>query len=342
MTAPPRATPAFLAVGVMACAVEGWLAVMLFTRTWDVGVVVAGHLVFVALLAAWASRSSACRADLRLPLLLVVTTATFGPLGAVGTMLTAGMAYIYARSARPFEEWYAALFPQAGPADPLRAALSGDADRASVAPFADILAFGSVDQKRELISLVANEFRPAFALALRLALDDSDNAVRVLAASAITRIEHDFVTRSVALEEAVRAKPSDASRLRTLAVFHADYANAGIFDAERARQAHEGASRAYLDYLRLVPEDDAARAAIGALLLQDGQVEEAAAWMETSLADADARPLVLLPYMDALYRLGRFGEVRRLAAAHFAEMKSRDDVSLVAIEMMRLWVGSAA
>ena len=341
MTAPPRAAPAFLVVGLLTCAAEGWLAVVLFTSAWEAGEVVIAHSGLMVLLTAWVSLSPACRADLRLPLLLVVATATLGPLGAVGTMLTAGLAYQYARSAKPFEEWYAALFPEAGPADPLRAALSAGAGRASVAPFGDILSFGSIEQKQELISLVANEFQPAFAPALRLALDDPENAIRVQAASAITRIEHDFVTRSAALDEAVRTKPSDATRLRAVAAFHADYANAGIFDEERARQAREAASRAYLDYLRLAPKDDAARAAMGQLLLQAGQIQEAAAWLEPSMYDMDARQHVLLLYMDAQYRLGRFGDVRRIAKTYFAEIESRDDVPLVATETMRLWAGSA-
>lgn len=341
MTAPPRATPAFLVMGVLACVVEGLLAAALFTGAWDAVAVVAAHFGFVAMLTAWMSASPGCRADLRLPLLLVVSTATLGPLGAAGTMLTAALVRIYARSARPFEEWYAALFPAAGPLDPLRAVVLANGDRGSVAPFADILAFGTIGQKQELIGLMANEFQPAFAPVLRLALDDPDNAIRVQAASAVTRVEHHFLTRSEELGEAVRADPADPSKVRALAAFHADYGSAGIFDAERGRQARAQAISAYVDYICLVPDDDEARAAIGGLLLQDGRSEEASTWLVGSLAQANARPHVLLLYMDAQYRLGCFSEVRRLAAAYYEEMKAKDDVPLVVLEMMRLWGGHA-
>lgn len=344
MTRPPRAGLAFLAAGVAASVVEVALADALVTRVWTVAPVLAAHAALVLTMALWVGVSSAARADLRLPLLLVATTAALGPFGSVGTLLTAGLSRVYARTATPFEEWYALLFPDDPAADggPLPVTAAAGAARGSVAPFVDILAFGTVVQKQELIALIANEFQPAFAPALRLALDDTSAAVRVQAASAITRIEDDFQQRSLALAEDVRTRPGDASCLRTLATFHDEYANAGIFDAARAAESRRQASRAYLDYLELMPADHAARAAVGRLLLQDGRLDDAAAWLTPVLEDPDARPHAVPLLMDVQYRRGRLAEVRRVAAAHYAEMRARDDVLLVTLETMRLWAGDAA
>src|SRR5215213_5341249 len=45
-------------------------------------------------------------------LLLVVSTATLGPLGATGAGLGAALRWVFARRASPFERWYASLFPE--------------------------------------------------------------------------------------------------------------------------------------------------------------------------------------------------------------------------------------
>ena len=79
------------------------------------------------------------------------------------------------------------------------------------------------------------------------------------AASAITRVEDEFLQHSLSLADEVRRHPGDASRVHALAVYHDEYASAGILDADRARDSRNTARTAYLDYLQLQPDDQVAR-----------------------------------------------------------------------------------
>jgi hypothetical protein len=341
MTAPPRTTPLLVGLAAGATLVDGWLALRLATGTMSLGVAALAHAVVVAVLAAWTMRSPASRADLRLPLILTVMTATLGPLGSAGTLVAAVMARRYARTAAPFEEWYASLFPDLAAGEGVVPLRSGADARSSVAPFADILGFGTLDQKQELIGLIANEFRPAFAPTLRLALTDTNNAVRVQAASAITRVEDEFQQHSLALADEVRRHPGDARRVHALAAYHDEYARSGILDVDRARDSRETARRAYLDYLQLRPGDHVARAAVGRLLVQDGRYQDAADWLVEAIAAPEGRVHALLLWMEAQFNLGRFAEVRWAAVTHAAELIDRDDTPLLARETLKLWSGAA-
>ena len=256
----PRTTPAFTVAAVSACAVELSGLVALVTGWWHPGVAMLAHGGVVLALSAWCA-SPSCRKDLRLPLLLTLATCFLGPIGSVGTLVAAVATRLYARSATPFEEWYASLFPDVERALRLpQAAVSGDSGHGSVAPFADILSFGQLSQKQELITLIASDFRPEFAHVLRMALNDANNAVRVQAATAIARIEDEFLQRSLRMSAAVLENPLDPSRVWSLATLLDEYANAGIMDRERAAAARDQAAQAYVDYLQLVGNDPAARA----------------------------------------------------------------------------------
>lgn len=340
MTVAPRLAPVFVGVASVAAIVDGWLAIRLARGTVLPGTAALVHLVVVAALAAWAIRSPASRADLRLPLLLTVMTAALGPLGAIGTLVAAVMTRRYARTAAPFEAWYASLFPDVAAAEASVTLGSRSDARSSVAPFADILGFGTLDQKQELIGLIANEFRPAFAPTLRLALTDTNNSVRVQAASAITRVEDEFLQHSLSLADEVRRQPGDASRVHALAVYHDEYASAGILDADRARESRHTARTAYLDYLQLQPDDQVARAAVGRLLVQDGRFQDAADWLLAAIAAPEGRVHALLLWMEAQFHLGRFAEVRWAAVTHAAELIERDDTPLLARETLKLWAGA--
>jgi hypothetical protein len=327
----------FTGAAISACAVEiGGLAALVAGR-WHPGEAVLAHGGVVLALSAWCGLPS-CRKDLRLPLLLLVATCFLGPIGSAGTLVAAVTTRIYARSATPFEEWYAALFPDVERASrrPL-AAVSGDAGHGSVAPFADILSFGQLAQKQELLTLIASDFRPEFAHVLRMALNDSNNAIRVQAATAIARIEDEFLQRSLRMSAAVLEDPADPSRVWSLATLLDEYANAGIMDRERAAAARDQAVQTYVDYLRLVDKDPAAQQAIGRLRLRAGDYVGAAQWLEQRSDPSSALPESRLVYMEALFELGRFDELRTYAASHAQDLLLSDGLPLEARETAKLW-----
>lgn len=298
------------------------------------------HVTIVAALTAWTALSRECRKDLRIPLSLTVMTAFMGPFGAGGVLTAIGFVSYYSRTATSFDDWYKSLFPEAGKSQTQlwrNIILSrDDLDQSSVASFSDILFFGTLSQKQELISLISKRFQPVFAPILRMALNDSNNAIRVQAASAITVIEDDFFQRSLSLATAVGKNPQDAALLLSLARLHDEYANAGILDHHREQNSRMKAYEAYRDSLKLQPKDLDARAGIGRLLMHDRKYEEAAMWLAESVEESEAPSELILIYLEALYRLQRFGELRRLATK-YSSLAGSATLPAQGAETLKLW-----
>jgi hypothetical protein len=326
-----------MAAAMIACAVDLFGLVALITGWWHPGVALLTHGVVVVALSAWCA-SPPCRQDLRLPLLLTLAACFLGPIGSLGALVTGVTTHLYARSATPFDQWYASLFPDVERSPRLQqAGVSRESGRGSVAPFADILSFGQLSQKQELITLIASDFRPEFAHVLRMALNDANNAVRVQAATAIARIEDEFLQRSLRMSAEVLENPLDPARLLSLATLLDEYANAGIMDRERETAARERATQAYVDYLQLVKTDPVAQQAIGRLRLRAQDHDGAARWLEQRGDAWSAPPQSRMVYMEALFELGRFDELRSYAAAHAQDLLLSEGLPLEAHETAKLW-----
>lgn len=342
---PLEASAAVVVAAVAAFLVDLVALVAATLEIWRWPVAPGIHLLLVAVLAGWTFRSQACRADLRLPLLLTMMTAFAGPFGAGGVLLTIVLVRVHGRSAESFDAWYSALFPDQidSPSELWQGILlsdTPDSGKVGVTPFSDILFFGSLAQKQELITLISKQFRPAFAPVLRLAIADSNNGIRVQAASAITKIEDGFLPRTLELSAAVVEKPTEASLVLKLARLHDEYVSAGLLDPERERESRRQALAAYADYLVLQPDDVDARVSAARLLVAGGRYEDAVQWLDDALGRSpESVPLRLL-HMEALFHLGRFSDLRRAATAGQAACDG-DAVSLEGALTVKLWAGAA-
>jgi polysaccharide biosynthesis protein PelE len=277
-------------------------------------------------------------------LLLVVSIAALGPLGAAGATFAADLRWVFARRATPFERWYASLFPELA-ASPTRALYqcialrgAGPAARSTVAPFADVIALGAVHEKQSVVTMVADAFQPAFAPALRSALNDAEPAIRVQAATASARIENRFLERSMALQERRAATPDDADALLALARHHDEYADTGLLDIGRAQGERRQALEHNLSAERLRPGDPQVAEAIGRLLLRLGEFEQAAAYLERAVERSDASASALGCYLECLYGLRDLQGLRDAARRH------RDRIAVSELpeelrEAVRLWAG---
>lgn len=253
--------------------------------------------------------------------LFVVATVFLGPFGVVGAAGAALLSRAHAWRATPFEEWYRALFPEER-RDRTRELYEkvvlrghGPAERSTVAPFADVISLGSLQEKQAAIALIASHFRPEFAVALRAALNDQEAAVRVQAAAAVARIEQQFLRRSIALEARRAADSSDPTLLMELAGHYGALSATGLVDETRAREAAESALALYID-VRDRTEDEAVRVAAagaaGRLLLRLGRTDEAERLLAPTATSDRATPDVVAPYLEALFRLRRFVDLRQL------------------------------
>jgi len=278
-----------------------------------------------------------------------------GPFGAIGTLVTIGLTTVYRRFATPFDEWYAALFPEET-LESLVDTVCGKVQNGSgVASFTDILAFGTLEQKQELLALLTKQFRPAFAPVLKLALRDSSNAIRVQAASAVAKLENDFTIKSLHLSESLqegesvplgkgdsaRSAQGVAKRLLDLAVHYDEYAATGLLDADREVAAVESALKAYRRYLDLEPDNLRACASYGKLLLKTKALTEAKAWLASCLTREKPSSEILMLYMDTLFQIGDYAGLRNIARGHHSQILEEAGFLDETGEAVKLWAGVA-
>lgn len=344
--APRLGTVELVAVALTALAVEAGI-VLLAAGLWPVhGAAygaVAGHLALSVLLALWLPMRRRRGLDLRLPGLLALTTLFLGPLGPAATLGCAVLFAIFSRYAMGFQDWYLSLFPesQVEPAQELYELIVSGREQAHMAAaesFTDVMAVGTPAQKQAVVALVARHFRPAFTPALKQGLSDADPSVRVQAATATARVEHEFAERWQALDKAVASNPDDVATRFALARHLDDYAFCGLLDANREAEVRQKALEGYRTCTAMAPDEEI-RHAFGRLLLRLDLVKEAADTLETLVDRASDRG-ILVWYAESLFRLGRFADLRALCVRRPDIFGLDADLPDTLRDVIGLWNGS--
>ncbi len=299
------------------------------------------HLALCALVGLWVRGLVRRGRDLRLAGLLLVTMVPLGPVGAACTVVTAALLALFSRYATGFQDWYLSLFPdsETGPARELYELIVTGRENAHLAAgdsFTDVMWIGSPQQKQAVIALVARHFRPAFTPALKAGLADADPSVRVQAATATARVEHEFNERWLALDHAARDRAEDPDALAALARHLDDYAFCGLLDANREAEIREKALEGYRRSLDLAPADDTIRLDLGRLLLRCGLAAEAAARLEP-LVDRTPDRRILYWYAESLFRLGRFAELRALPGRRLDLLGDEAELPHTLRDVFALW-----
>lgn len=252
----------------------------------------------------------------RFAVLLAIAAMALGPIGTLGLILIVPLQALLRRRATPFEEWYRALFPDEEPDDNRRLfelISSGRAETAgnvSVESFTDVMRAGSIEQKRAVITLLVRRFRPEFAPALKLALQDPNPAIRVQAATAAAEIESDFLERAIALEAEAKAHPADAARRLALAQHYDAYAFSGLLDSQREHDNRAEALQHYRAVLAQQPTLLGARAAVSRILVRTGRYAEAVDWLGERLDAGHVNRATVAWYAECLFHLRRYGDLR--------------------------------
>lgn len=278
------------------------------------------HLILAIVSLAYArARELGDRNDHRFDLLLAITTLCLGVAGAIGTVIAILFFGIYQRYATSFAQWFQSIFPMTPPTLPEEISeniLTGRDESAtgySVIPFLDVMSIGSEAQKREALSKMTGKFHPSFAPAFQRALSDENNAIRVQAATSIVKIENHFLERAIQLEALYREYPKDDRLLLALARHYDEYAYTGILDQEREETNRARALESYEQYLKLHPQDAQVRLFVGRLLVRSGKTAQAADWFRQSIDAGYSTPQMVSWYLEALYTLGRYDELRQFS-----------------------------
>jgi len=255
----------------------------------------------------------------RFAVLLAVVAGAFGPIGTLGLILIVPLQVLLRRSATPFAEWYAALFPEVDEYAPetlyqqISSGRADDAASASIDSFTDIMRIGSLEQKQAVIALLVRQFRPEFAPAMKLALQDFVPAVRVQAATAVAEIESDFLEQAIALENKARANLADFDAAYAVARHYDTYAFCGLLDEQRESETRRLALDWYESALALQPHHIGVRTAISRILVREERYSEAVDWLGNRLEGGRTSRALVAWYAECLFHLQRYEDLRGVA-----------------------------
>jgi hypothetical protein len=255
-------------------------------------------------------------------ILVLLSVAALGPIGIAGSLTLVACAQLFSGRAKPFADWYETLFQTVDADEPhdlfrlIAVRNAGPAALSTVAPFLDVLALGTTEQKQSLLTLVSDHFRPEFAPALLRALNDVEPAIRVQAATATARIENAFLERSLALMAQKNQRPDDRMVIRKIAEHNETYARTGLLDAGRAASARASALELYRMLLRDTPDDAAVARSVAQLLLELGRPEESVAILMPFAYRGALSAEAVATYAEGLFLTRQYVALRELCARH--------------------------
>lgn len=277
--------------------------------------------------------------------------ATFlGPAGCAGVFLCTVFELCFRPFATPFTEWFESIFPQEdndeqvafvellhASEDPIQTSLR-------ISSFRDTMSVGTIEQKQALLALIARRFTPAFAPALRQALQDAVPSVRVQAAAATASIENRYAEKTMALEQKARSRTATVADHRRLAEHLVEFADSGIAEQQRCDDARKSALEHFDAILSNSPTDFGALTASARLLLHSGKFGEAYLRIQNAASTGSMDTSLAALQLEALVALGRFSDIKNLSSTstwrNLATGPDRDARRLKSA--LQLWSGDVA
>ena len=276
--------------------------------------------------------------------LLAIVSSVTGIFGAIGALIGFMSTLVFRARASRFKDWYESIFPTDATSEPqtiydrIVEGLDENPSTYSVMPFMDVMRLGSENQKRRALAKMTSRFSPRFASAFRAALADSNNTIRVQAATAIAKIEREFGSKLHRIEMARAKAPGNPTLLLALAKFYDDYAFTGVLDSELEKLNRERAISTYKSYLQLDPNSAEAWIAIGRLMYRNKQWAEAAEWFRAALDRGWKTNSMLLWYFESLFRLGQHRDLRRAILELGRGIVTQEDLPTDVREAVSLWM----
>jgi len=288
-----------------------------------------------------------CGRSFHITLLFVIL---MGPFGAAMGLLTLALYVFYLFYSDPVYSLIRELMPELKKTDVevlqerIQAGLEEFHQDAEVISLKEIMKFGSKQQKLTAIEKLLRYYKPEFIPALKLAVTDESNSVRVLAATAISSLEDRFQKKLQELEKQYRDRPNNAEAVLDLATHLEDYSNFDIYEEERLQTLKDEAVEKYQEYLELVPDDDEVKFKLAALLVDMKKYAEA----ESLLSEIAVSPTPetldrFFKLMEVYFRRGEYPRIREFVGKNFGQMLPQGDYQIAEKEndILFSW-GSAA
>ena len=335
-----------LLFAVLAFVVE-WFAVQtLLSGSIFLGVVI--HLVVTGFAFIYAVLRSKAGRDNRFAWFLTLCVGLMGPIGAAGVVFAMAYYLLRVRNVPSFAEWFRMIFPRTEPTlseriyENIELGRDISAYTYSVESFHDVMRLGNQHQKREALMRITQYFDPTFASALREALEDEDNAIRVQAATSIAKIKDAFFNRTVELMRLHQENPERNEVTFALARHYDNYAFTGLLDKEYEENNRQRALQYYQQYLKSEPNNLETRQDVGRLLMRMGELKQAAEWLEQTLLKGKHAADLIAWYAECLYRLGDYPKLRQLAQQYSDRVAGDEKLPVAVRESVLLWAGKSS
>jgi polysaccharide biosynthesis protein PelE len=304
------------------------------------------HVVLTLVIAVVTYMMKSMGVNIRHLYVLSVASGGAGVFGAAGALLSSLLTVLYNSFSQPFSEWYHTIFPKIDLSheEVLHELITSGKDESArmyqVVSFYDVIALGTESQKRRALSRMTDHFNPSFAPAYKRALKDSSNAVRVQAASSIGKIENQFSSLLMKIEQLEKKYPKDSVIKLGLARFYDSYAFTGLLDKDREDENRIKALTKYKEYLEMKPEDIDARIEAGRLLLRSGEHGQVITLFNDCIDAGYGNDTLKLLMLEAYYQAGRYGDLRRAAPACLPLVKELHDVRPRLARSVEFWGGA--
>lgn len=302
------------------------------------------HLGISAIVAGIAYTQYRAGLDVQHLALLAIVTSVAGVFGAFGALVGYISTLFLSSRAQHFRDWYEAIFPTDLPSEPqniydsIKEGLDENPSNYSVMPFIDVMRLGSENQKRRALAKMTSRFSPRFAGAFKAALSDSNNTIRVQAATAIAKIEREFANKLERIEAARAKDPNNKLLTLALAKFYDDYAFTGVLDIELEKLNRARAISTYKSYLQQDPNSSEAWIAIGRLLYRNKQWAEAVDWFRNALDRGWKTNSMVLWYFECLFRLNLHRDLRRAILEYGRGIVGQEDLPSDVRNAVSLWM----
>jgi tetratricopeptide (TPR) repeat protein len=309
----------FSILATLSLAIESYAVAVLEFKLLPLLLLSVIHFFIVAAICFWVMRTYRRKEDMSLPLFLALMVGVMGIFGAILCLVMAGIYALNWRHATPFATWFAELFPDNAP-DEREAVyeriifgLDNIASNVDVEPFQDIFTYGTLQQKQMALMKITRYFRAQFTPMLMRAVNDNDVAVRVQAATVITKIDRNFMEKTLSLESALKEDPDNSEKMLLLAASYNEYAESGILDTLTADKNRLKAIDLYRQCLEQDPSLSHLNIMLGRLYFKRNQPELSYRYYRNYIDEHGLNSLDLtLGYMETLMLLGAYTELRNL------------------------------
>ena len=339
---------AFIVLAVILSIVHTLNTVLFITEVFGGAIFILIHLIAVAITCVIGFRQFKANSDAPFTVIIGLTTAVTGVFGAVGTLLSALIYVVFRQTASSFYEWLRTIFPP----DPNRHSqdvyddilfgIDENPREYSVMPFMEVMQIGSEVQKRRALSRMTMHFHPRLAPAFKLALKDSNNTIRVQAATSVAKLENQFMEMLENIQAATKMAPNDPKVTFATARFYDDYAYTGLLDNEREQRNRKNAISYYKKYLEYDAENIESWTAIGRLHFRAKDYKESAEWLRHALDRGWHSKNIIAWYFECLYEMDDYAALREAIATYGRYINAREDLPLGLANAIELWMNQGA